>query len=447
MRSVDAVVVGDGPAALVLAALLGRRGYRGWVLRGDAEPADEGDPAEWVTDERDAPHLERVHEALGLQDEARRTALPLVPGLRLLGPGGRGALDPGTDPAEVLAAVLGLNVRSVRAGLDALEPLAERAGQLLAAAPISPRGWLARRRLRRAAAASQLFNSSGLPELPAPLAEALVKLLPFVTHLAPSRASLAQLARPTRLLVRGPRLLGGAPLSVVLGARARRAGFEPSEAKIHQIFPERRGFRISFEEGVDTVRTEVLIDASRELTALRALSSGPSGRRLARVLQQAEPRGFLAKIRWRVDKDALPSMLGRSAVVLPSHPEDRTLWLRVAEGPSGGPRVDLEVSVAVASETSSGGVDGRAQLERLFPYFSEGRPRPGAVRRLPLFSPDLDPVTGFGGLCMATPIPRLLLAGPAVLPGSLGLDAAYRSAADAADTIARLLAGRSLTRR
>lgn len=442
MRSVDVLIVGGDAGALATAALLGRRGLRGLIL----VPPETSLPSphrreDWIWDDRHAAVLGRVHEELALQDAFRRKAIAVRPGLRFVSRQRRVELEPEDAPSDVLARLLRLEAKEVLRQVRALDGPARKVGEFLEEAPLlPPAGFFERRRLQTLLDAHPELTTLATESLEPTLFEHLQALLPFLTHQVANGIppSIGRLARPAHLLFQGPRLPdGGRPLRALLEDRAIRSGFETKRARLIRLEPERRRFVVDLEGGRDTYLVDVVVDATGGLEAVMALPQAMQSKRFSPLIERHTPAGYLAEVSWSVDAEVVPEPLGHVALI---EDDGEVLWLTL-EHENDRLHLSLEMPVPVSATQDLDGLRGRARacLERLIPFFSDGRPRPGTIRFEPRLSAQEDDQTGMGGLPVRTPLKNLWLAGPGVLPGCPRLEAAYHAAAAAADGVSKHL--------
>ena len=478
-RHYEAVVVGGRLSAVVAAALLAKRGVRG-LLVDDGELASE-DPyllVDSVPADADSAVMKLVHSELGLQDELRNRSEPLTPLLQIVWPDLR--LDLSDDPATRLAELqraLGRQARGIDGFFERLDTAAKGVGDFLSSSGELPASGYFNRRsarsnARRYADVTQtLTDSNLLRDLEPEAVELFLSPLPFLTYiedLTGERGSVARFARPLARFLAGPRTLrNGKSLRGLFAGVAERRAFEVQHGALEAAEPKGKQVLLRLSGQGDTITTDVMIDATGELSGLGVLPLHKRKRDLSEALQTARPKAMLHVLGIDLDDAVIPPGMGQHLLLLngrrdPTRAEpemaDRAIWLtrRPAKQPGRTQLVVAHPFSAAWSHANGLTVLERmmkSRVERIVPFMAEGRPevhtlsgsgggtnqgRP--VLPHPLFGPDLDPSTGLTGVPCRTSLKNVFVAGPAVLPG-LGVEGEYYAALQAADACEALLRG------
>lgn len=465
MRHFDVVVIGGRLSAVITAALLAKRGLRG-LLVDQGELGSAPWLADLVWDEEASPVMAEVHAELVLREELRAGARPLEPLVQVIFPDQR--LDLFTERPRLLAEVarcFGAAPRDAfEAVLGRLDALEAKAGTYLAQAGELPAsGFFARRSAaalarRHEEVTGPLAAAEPFSGLPPDLGLMLLAPLPFLGHLdarRPEEVSVARWARTLGRSLRGAsRVKGAGARAIILGAAEKR-GFEVKRSAVETVEPKGRVVELRIAGQRDPVTTDLLIDASSDLSGLDALPRDKQKKELALALQAARPKSSLFALSLELDEHVLPPGLGDHALLLNGRrdpnrfedgdAEDRPIWLTTRRRGDGRAEL-LAVHPLSSALAHARGVDRlaevmRARLTRLIPFLAEGRPAQepltggrgqGGFLHHPLLELDLDPLSGIAGISMRTPYKNVLVAGPAVLPG-LGIEGEYLTARQAAD--------------
>lgn len=451
-KSHDVLVLGGGPDALAIAALLGRRGMRGLLVdQGRARPSRLR-PESWSYDPARSPSVARVEEALGLQDALRRHAPPLGPGLRLVAddPHGRPAraraeLDPEGHRARALGRWSQTPAAEIARQLLELEATAERFSSWLAEVPRTlPRPFLARRRWRNLPPEIAALLEPAEAQWPGRLGTLATSLAPFVLAGAPGpQLGAGAAARLLAAVLSGPRLPGeGQGLVAVLADRAERSGFEHHPGRVVSIEPKRRRFLVNVAGRRQADLVDLVIDASDGLDSLELLPRALVNRKLAHALATTRPVAQRIRFGWRLDASAVPEAMGEVALCLPGQASPRPALVTVHRGPERA-RIEVEVVLSggeLPAGPASAGHEARLLLRQLVPFFERAQPEAEEPTLTPLRGPDPEEGFGLAGVPVETPVKNLLVGSAgALLPGALGLDAAFHAAWQAAEVAASRL--------
>ncbi len=485
----DVVVIGGRLSAVVTGALLAKRELRGVLV-------DQGELATIGSFERaDFPLVngasrirDWVHGQLGLKDDFNR--LPtLEPLMQVIWPDSRFDVV-GTGPRDREQACLrsewgpglGLEDRQVRAAFTALAEVDARVERFLLEAPElpPPAGFFARRSAQSAARKTpellQTLDESDLgAAMVSPLRQTLLALLPFFTHLDLRDAgdlTVARIARPLlRVLTGLVRFEPGRSDRSLILELAERKALEVRRTAVERLVPEGKGWEVHLAGARDAIRADVVVDASTDLGGLDAIPSKQQGRQLPLVAQAARPRGALHGVGFELDRAVLPPDMATHLLLLNGRRdrsrfdaddpfgEDRPIWLTLRPGREAQ-RVQLLATQPVSTVRARGSQGApveevmRARIERLIPFFAEGRPESFALETHrfgasfmphPFFEPNADDPSGLGGVSMRTPIKNLFLAGPSVIP-ALGAEGEYLAAIQVADAVEALHRGKKVPR-
>ncbi len=461
----EVVVVGGTLSAAITAALLAARGLRGALLtQGELGASDLGLVPDLVPIGPASALVHHVHAATGV-DAALSAGVPARPSFQVVYPDRRLDFDPGVEhQSGELARCFGPDAADAWArfagALRGLDAAAEAWLGAMAAYP--PDGFFARRSAAAAArrhpeVAGTERSEALLAELPEPLRELALGVLPFVTRMAPPHGvapSGAQLARGISRLLDGLKEVGG--LRQAFARRAGAAGFAVIDDAAKRVESHGTGYTLALVEGRDQLNTEALVDASADLSGLDAFPVETRRRRLADTLEAARPSARLHPFVVDLDAAVLPPPLAERVLLLNGRrrsrdalPHDPPILLLRRPGPDAG-RVRLvalqPVTEAERHTDAAARVEPviRARLRRLVPFYDEGRPETPDPRRVilplpqPLFDPELDPIGRIGGVPTETGLKQVFVAGPAVLPG-LGPEGSYLAALQAADAVERAL--------
>lgn len=473
-RHYDVVVVGGNLAAVTTAALLAKRGFRGLLVdQGELASVDGQLLPDLVASDDGSPVMRHVHHELGLGDQLGKRTLVHRPMLQAIYPDQR--LDLYVDPIErqrEISRVFG--TKAWEAFTQTLTQIAHaeaEAGTFLEeAGELPPTGFFGKRASATAykkheAITRSAAQGAALDALPPELADVFVAVLPFLGHFDARRTADIPMARLGRL---GGRFLRGLftlpdrrPLREVFIEVAEHRAFEILRTAVESIDPTSKTIGLAASGQRDAFTTDMLIDASWDLSGLDTISQKRQKKDLAITLQNAKPRGFLHGLGIEVDESVLPPGMAEHLILLNGRRDpdradaedldsaDRAIWIARREGQQSG-RVQLVATQAVSSvRAHAQGSDEleevmRARIERLAPFLMDGRPElsslsgRGATKSArpllshALYDPELDPGLGLTGISMRTPYKQILCAGPAVLPG-LGIEGAYLSALQAAD--------------
>jgi len=467
----DFAVVGGRLSAVVVSALLAKRGFRG-ILVDQGELASRG--ARGLSDFLPRPGssavMDRVHQEVGLRDDFKKALIPMEPSLQIVEPDSRWDFTNGDGMREV-ARGLGLGEGVVRGAYERVLAIDEELGAYLAEAPEIPvpAGFFTRRSGSAAAKKVAALQEPFADELPESLVAFWKSLLPFVTHFDPGPERTWTLARLVRPFAR---LMGGAfePAKekddrTIFMEAARRSGLDLRTAAIEALEGQGRSWTLRIRGQKEPVIADAIVDASTDLSGLDVIAPRQRGRQLPTMMQAAKARGGLHVLGIEVDAQVLPPPLARHVLLSngrrdpsrldPEEPDtgDRPVWMVRREAPTAG-RVQLLLHLPVSSleakETRHVAVDDvlQTRLERLVPFLRDGDPQtfdPTRAGRFgppvlphPFFDDGLDEVTGFGGVSMRTGLKNVFLAGPAVVPG-LGREGEYLSALQSAGAVESLL--------
>lgn len=480
-RHYDVLVVGGRLSATIAAALLAKRGLRTLLVdQGELASQDPDLPWDLVPSPAGSGVMEKVHAELGIRLDADKRLHPVQPSLQVIFPDQRFELHP-------LERRLVAELARERAGqAEGAEPAlarirlgAEAVGAFLAEAKELPAsGFFGKRAAgnavrRHATAGAKVLEHRLFEGAPGELAEALLALLPFITHLDARSADELTVARLSRPVARWLRGLGrldaeGGLRTLFLEAAARRA-FEIHRGAVARLEPDGKVLEVSLAQGREEITADCVLDASTDLSGIATIPAKKQKKELTLTLQAARPKGALHVLGFEVDEAVIPPGMGRYVILLngrrdPSRfqleggaLEDRPILLVRRAGTKPG-RQELIASHPVSEvRAHAEGLDlleasMRARVERLVPFLAEGNPvirvlsGRGATRDQrsvlphPLYDPELDPELGLTGVGMRTPHKNLFLAGPAVLPG-LGVEGEYWTALQAADAISVVKTG------
>lgn len=485
-RHYEAAVIGGRLSAVIAAALFAKRGLRTLLVdQGELASADQDLVDDLVPSPADSGVMQKVHDELGLRLETEPRLHPVHPALQVVFPDQRVELSP--DRPALLE-----ELRRERAGrlegatntLDRLDGGARAVGAFLSEAQELPAsGFFGRRAAaqlvrRHEGLGNDLAKAALLDGAPPELSEALLALLPFVTHFdAPNveRVTAARLCRPVSRWLRGlgrlelPTGLRGLFLEV-----AEKRAFDLHRGAIARLEPASKQITLELVQSKEEITADVVIDASTDLSGIDTIPGRLRKKELSLALQAAKPRGHLHVIGVSVDRAALPPGMGRHLLLLNGRRgevrddgvqslEDRPILVcrRAAEE---GARDELICAHPVSAvRQHAEGLDQleaamRARLTRLIPFLEHGRPEVqtmtgrGATQDRrpmlphPLYDPDLDPELGLTGVGLRTPYRSVFLAGPAVLPG-LGVEGEYWSALQAVEASVAYRSGGRMKKR
>ena len=462
----EVVIIGGTLSATVAAALLARRRFRG-LLVDQGELAGAAGLLDFVPDDHGSDVITHVHEELGLTDRLSRHTNPISPSIQIIDPDERFDLGHERSPFldEVGRARGEKAADDLRQALSLLDALEETTGNFLLDAPPLPATGIFDRRAASAAAKKHhdaLETVDGhelLTGADRSMRQLVHALLPFVTHLDARSADdipVSRLARPLLRFLRGLRVLDdAASIRAAMVGVAEDAGFEIIRGVVEHIEPRGKQLDVTIAEERREFSTDVVIDASADLSGLETLPLKPRQKRLASTLEVSRAKGHLHALRLEVDRVVRPAPLAPQALLLngrrqtrdsdSAEPEDRPILLTTANADDPD-RVVLVARHPVSEIESHGdGVDSldvviRARLRRLIPFLEDGNPSSSRtpVATHPLYDPELDPIAGISGVPTVTPIKSLLIAGPAVLPG-LGVEGQYLAALQATEQLDKQL--------
>lgn len=476
-RHFEVVIVGATAPAIVLAALLAKRGIRGLLVDQGELGGREGSLAfELGLIDEGSPAMELVHAELGVAMDLRRKLRPAEPSLQIILPDERFDL-PIDRPTfeEELQRIFGERAPAMSNRVREIAALDNEAGAFLTeVGPLPPDGFFARRRATQLAKrhpnlSGEMTRTGVLEGTGAEISRVLLGLLPFVTHMdaeRPSNATGLRFARAAARVMRGLHHFDpGQGVRELLLEVATRSGFELMRSAVAKADPNGKLVRLGFAREHDEVTTDTWIDASSDLSGLNAISLRSRPRGLADLLQAGAAKGSLHVFILEVDRAVIPPGMGDQVLLLngrkdpriaasgDQEAEDRPILLLKRPILGEPKRARLVAMHALSSARAhAGGIAHleavmRARIERLIPFLQDGNVVARGVsanddesRGLihPLFDPELDPIAGVGGVSMFTPYKNVFIAGPCVLPG-LGLEGAYLTALEVAEEIEALL--------
>lgn len=482
----DVVVIGGRLSAVVTGALLAKRELRGLLVdQGELGSVGSFELDDFPVVSGASRVRDWVHESLGLKDDFNRLE-PIDPLLQVILPDAR--FDVVGAPADAQAQRsewsdgLGLDPSAVHAAFEALAEVDERLDRFLLETPEIPiTSSLFSRRSDQSAAkrtpelAQTLDASSLAGRIPAPLLDVLQGMLPFCTHLDlrdPAERTLGRWVRPVLRLLRGLSHVGpGRSDRSLLLELAERKAMEVRRTAVERMVPRGKSWELYLAGSKEPVLTDIVVDASTDLSGLDTIPAKHQGRQLPLIQQAGKPRGQLYAIGFEVDRNVLPPGMATHLLLLngrrdpsrfdPSDPdgEDRPIWLTRRPGREAH-RIQLVSTHPVSSVQAHGGRKTpleeviRARIHRLLPFLSEGNPEAFAVESgrfgggfsaHPFFEPGGEDLSCLGGISMRTPFKNVYLAGPAVIP-SLGAEAEYLAALQVADAVEGLATGRKVSR-
>ncbi len=472
-RHYDVIVVGGRLSATICAALLAKRGLRTFLVdQGELASLEGRGLHDLLPSPGGCAVMERVHEELGLGLKNEPRVRPMKPALQVILPDQRFELEP---TQEALFAALTRErsgyLDDTASALERLQARAEKVGAFLGDAKELPaHGFFQKRAAsvqlkRHEASGVRLLQDDLIEGTPTELRQALLGLLPFITHLDlsdPNAYTAAQIARPLQRWLRGV-----AQLDVKGGLRglfleaAERGAFDVHSGAVAQIQVSGKQVSLELAQGRQTVTADALIDASTDLSGVDTLPAKQQKKDLALTLQAAKPKGRLHVMAVEVDAKVIPPGMGHYLLLLngrngPKRADEANASFQdlpifvVRRSTEAAEREELVMAHPVSAvRAHEEGLDHleaamQARLQRLVPFMADGDPKVHtlsgrgatkdhrAVLAHPLFDPDLDPAMGLTGVPMRTPFKNLFVAGPAVLPG-LGVEGEYWSALQAVD--------------
>lgn len=479
-RHFDAVVVGGRLSAAIAASLLAKRGLRGLLVdQGELAGIEASLPANLVMSDDASLAMRLVHTELGVREDLKVRSRALTPGVQAIFPDER--VDLSVSRPALLAEVgraFGPAASGLKGLLERLDAADRESGEYLAnIGELPASGFFAKRHAasiarRHPSVMATLKDTRWLDGLPDPIVRLITAPLPFLTHLdgrSIDGISVLRFARPFARFLRGlSHLEGNVSVRELLLDLAKRKGFEIRRSAMELIDPQGRSIHFGISGSRDVLTTDVLIEASSDLSGLDTVPGAQRGKDLPLMLQAAKPRGFVHSFSIEIDRAVIPPGMAQVLILLngrngPSRKdesdpdaEDRPILLvsRAARHPH---RITLVASHPVSSvRVHAQSLDKleeviQARIQRLIPFFSDGRPEvehANARRSVsserasghPLFELGLDPLTGITGISMRTPFKNVFVAGPAVVPG-LGVEGEYLSALQAVDACEAVFRG------
>jgi hypothetical protein len=480
VRHFEVAVIGGTYSAVLLAAILAKRGVRGILVdQGELAATEVHLSFELGLADEASPAMDLVHSELGIGMDLKRRSKLFDPNLQVILPDQRFDLFADrTQLGSELVRAFGESARDEVAAL--LEQLAalelESSGLLAQIGPLPARGFFAKRsasqlakkhlKLGQSLAESGLVAANG----GAPAA-ALLGLLPFATHLDapdPTGISVIRFVRCVSRIVRGLHRFEptNTPREIFLEA-AKKSGFELMKTSVSSVDPSGRVVKLSLERDLDGVTAECLIDATCNLSGVAAIPNKLRGKGVSELIQEASPKGGLHGLIIELDRLAVPPAMGDNVLLLNGRKaarpigsgeletEDRPILLLRRAIPGQQDRLRLYALHPLSAERAAGGGLSRlekmveARVERLIPFLPDANPtvrlfahpredQRGAIH--PHFDPGLDPMLGISGVSAQTPHKNVFVAGPSVLPG-LGVEGAYFASLEVAE-LAETLLGR-----
>ncbi len=458
-------VVGGGISALLTANLCAKRGLRVLLVdQGELSTVHFDHRADLLLDDEHSTVMRLVHDELGLQDQVRRQRKAPEPGLQVLLPKTRMELLADSSARHSLwSDSLGLSAEEVQKAEETLKQLAQQTEEALLQAPIYPgQGFLGRRSAIGWAKKHGELHQRGLHQafskLPFDLVQIWLSAVPYLTYLlpgTPEELSTAVAARTLHLFLQGYfEIDGESSLRTLLQERAEGLGVEIIRGAVERLRPSGKTFELRMAGAKAEYSTDLLVDASSDLSGLQEVPSKSQGKNLAQALQSAHARGFLHRIRVELDREVVPGPLGHRALLVSAEPVEaapwqwhqRSFWLTQRPLPDDSPRLEITLEAAVSSALAHTGALSEVEaglkerLRHLVPFLEEGKPQWKASKSQQLPPPlkhnyldtELDSLTGLGGLACKTPLKNAFVAGPQVLPG-LGSEGLYFTALQAAD--------------
>jgi len=435
----EVVIVGGSPSAAAIAALLAKRGVRGLII-------DQGEHLPGFVDLSFLEPRSAAHDALvlaaGLAHDVERDRRTIKPAhIQVVYPDRRIELSPdrgmlGREATRRLGAEAPVQIDALLERLESVEP--ETSSYLAEADELPPPGFFARKKALTIAKkwARAVGDARPWSVEAGMIGEALTGFMPFLTH----RDPLKDLRLPTLGWARlaGRVLRGLIPFGVTRSLRdklleqAERAGFERYKGELTELDPSTKPLR--FNVGKDSLSTDILVDGTGDLGALRVISK--NSKALDEILVAARPRGRLHAIGIELDRSVVPPALGDHALLLngrrdtrASEAEDRPILLIAQK--AGDPTRARFIAAHPVTNAEPARLEQvmRHRLERLIPFLSEGHPviGPAQLRPHPLFDGTLDPYSGVAGVSFRTPYKHVYAAGPAILPG-LGAEGEHLAA-------------------
>ncbi len=461
-RHFDAVVVGGGLSASIVAALLAKRQIRGLLIDQDDATDSEGVFPDLLLSQGASRAMRLVHTELGLQEDLRVRSCQLDPSLQVVFPHARLEISQNRDQlVEEIDRVFPGEGESFRAFLTRLDACEDQTGAFIdQAGVLPPRSFLERRRLTHAlrrtedAMGSPLDDSTLLEGLSPSVEAMLLEVLPFLTYLdghAQEQPTVIRFARAIGRFFRGfSRVEGG--LRPLFLDFARRRGFEVRNGQIETMQARGKAVSVQLSGHRDPVTANALVDASSTLSGLEGAPAKGRGRRLQTARSKSQLFGHLYGLCIEVDRSVIPAGMGPHVLLLNGRREpkaadpsrmapDAPVWLTMRDAATDG-RVEL----SAYSPVGNGGAGPKekdaversitARMERLIPFLEEGRKKRiralSQARAHPIFALQVDSVLGLTGVPNRTPVKNVFVAGPAVVPG-LGIEGEYISALQAVD--------------
>ncbi|HEY0839133.1 MAG TPA: hypothetical protein VGD74_03000 [Vulgatibacter sp.] len=433
----DVVVIGNELPGLVAGALLAKRGLR--VLHVDnGGPHDRhasggfllpGAPA-LLPPLRAIPALHSIFEELGVLPMVARSLRPFAGGLQLLLPDARLSLGQAPDlRRRELERAFGPDGARLSAPIDGAISLADRAAELLDSGLHLPADGLVERwkASRRASKAAGRLGALPLSEGNA-LASLLVALHRFASRLdgAPTALGYARATAPWLFDAMRPPDEGlvGLLRASIRNHRGDTLGEPGAPARVAEVALEGGRFAGVRLEGQDAIHRGRVGLAAHPLGEIVDLLASPRKKRaLERHAERLPASRRLVSWNLVVAADGIPPGLGELAAVAGADGEATLLLREPARRESGEDAAGLfTITAARAAGENVAQAEAHlsAALEEALPFHDRHlRHRTEAPARLPLYRPQDD--AELSGVPIRGPVPRLLVANQAVLPG-LGLE-------------------------
>lgn len=446
VRSLDVLVIGGGQSALVTAALLGRRGYRGLLVsQGELSP-HTCQREDWTWNDAQSPILAHVHEELGLQTAFRIKSGPLKPGLRIVDTHHRIELESKESPERALRYLTGLSSEELTQNLDRIkEAHLELSSFLQPSLKFPASGFFERRRVDAALMRMSLCTEVSNPSLNPSLLRLGHSLTPFLTHgVHTERApTLGQMARLLYFVLDGPQLPEyGRPCRELLLDRAHRSGFPLHDGRVSSITRDGRHFRVLLDHRRAPDRVQAIVDASEHLSGVQIMAQ-TEFKRLEPIA--ADPSaGYIWSIRWQIDKKWVPDQIGCSVLIMAT-PDSPSIWLSAHNLSPNEVLLNAEFFVPHTSSSEPVALMAPkviAHVQKVVPFLAHHTQQSPPTQHHRVHLIDKSDPTGLGKWTVRTPHKYLFLAGPAVLPGCLSSEGAYSSALQTVDAITRVLGER-----
>ncbi|MFO0727232.1 MAG: hypothetical protein U1E65_25865 [Myxococcota bacterium] len=462
---VEVCILGGSLSAVALAAVLSKRGIRTAIVdQGELQQRVIPELGFW--DERSAAADLVLNEA-GIAFEIRQKMRRLEPMLQVILPDERLELPPERS-GMLLELSRGLSRNAANEMARALEQLetieAEGADFLAEVGELPPTGFFRRRKAERAAEryARALADMKQTEALAGDVGRILMGFLPFFTHLdvsATAPISAIRMARIAGRILRGLVEYQGdrSPHKMLLEV-AEKGGAKLETTATSRVEVVGKQIHAALTKDGHAIVSEILVDASADLSGLRTISHKQRPKALAVLLEEATPKGEVHGLEIEVDRAVVPPPLGENALLMNGRrdprpnksgeldAEDRPILLHLRPHKSDPKRVRVIALHPISRVTSqSEGLEHleqvmTARVERAIPFLKEGAPKIHALSPRgghslhPLFDPELDPIAHVSAVPARTALKNVFVAGPSVLPG-LGAEGQYLVTLDLADEI------------